>query len=848
MPPPPASSGILTRVDPGGLNGRRQPDGSGYNLNMLNVFQPSIRHGLLRCVCLLLSLSTVTQARAQSEPRMTRVEVDAIIEGLRDNLLSIQIDGDKLQQYERFKDQLSENAGRWDYHGDTSLPGDTEQSRLIANPQSNRDHNGATALATFALLSTGDNSQSPHMKYAIRSLRSSEMYGLYALALRAHVWANLPQDTYGPLLQKDASRLLKSTGERGRFNYYVHPHPALAGTEWTEWNHHSKEISTRRMNYFRTDPELRLKKVVSRIDNSTTQYGLLALWEADKRGIKVPDSLWQAAAANFVELQQPDGGWKYSTGEDETSRTSMTAAGLTVLFIAQQQLYRDRDTQPEGLVRAIQRGMTWMDRNALTHQGPGSAAPGGGHRGYAIYGIERVGLASGVRYIGGVDWYDHFAKQLRGRSVGSASQATTLSFYLMLFSRGNVPIWANKLEIPKYAWNNRPFDIFYLNQSLIERTQTEMGWQSVPITSPVEDWLNAPLLYLSGRDTLELDAAQKAKIKQYVDLGGTLMINVEKRSRTMQNSAEKLAQELWPALDGLKKAPNDHPGYTMLEDVNPRRASFRTLHNGARDLMIVPDQDWGMDYQAETNPGRSESWKATMNLFALMTERGNLRWRYETPFTGTAFRPAGASIRVGLATPGMSVPIEPRAYDAMSRHLTEQVDKQVQAEPVDLGALIAASPYALVHIQGIDDTELSPEQVQAIKTYVEAGGTVLVEAIGGRNASVDAMENALTQALDSRARRMIRSVLTTGRGVRGGDRIDRLGFRPYWLILRKRQRDVNTTAIEIGRRPAVIFSRQDLTLGMMGLRHWGIDGYDQKSSRSIMHNLLLQAEKSKGNQ
>ena len=41
------------------------------------------------------------------------------------------------------------------------------------------------------------------------------------------------------------------------------------------------------------------------------------------------------------------------------------------------------------------------------------------------------------------------------------------------------------------------------------------------------------------------------------------------------------------------------------------------------------------------------------------------------------------------------------------------------------------------------------------------------------------------------------------------------------------------------RRDAVIFSRFDLTLGIMGVNQWGILGYHPDTARRLMTNLVL---------
>ena len=54
----------------------------------------------------------------------------------------------------------------------------------------------------------------------------------------------------------------------------------------------------------------------NRVDHSTTQYGILGLWEVSKRGGNVPNKIWEDAVKHFVQVQKPDGGWTYNLSQD----------------------------------------------------------------------------------------------------------------------------------------------------------------------------------------------------------------------------------------------------------------------------------------------------------------------------------------------------------------------------------------------------------------------------------------------------------------------------------------------------------------------------------------------------
>ena len=180
---------------------------------------------------------------------------------------------------------------------------------------------GVTALVVHALLLSGETPQNPPLAKAISFLQEADLDRTYDVAVRAHVWARLPP-RYRRLLQRDAMWLLGAHDGKSRFRYTVQPES---------------------------------------YDHSATQYALLGLWEAAKRGVPVPARFWQDAQTHFLNVQNNDGGWGYIGGNE--SKVSMTAAGLTALLITQKQLESKRGKNSAGLTESIDRGLGWLGQH-----------------------------------------------------------------------------------------------------------------------------------------------------------------------------------------------------------------------------------------------------------------------------------------------------------------------------------------------------------------------------------------------------------------------------------------------------------------------------------------------------
>lgn len=173
----------------------------------------------------------------------------------------------------------------------------------------------------------------------------------------------------------------------------------------------------------------------NRFDNSNTQFAILALGVAAKRGLRVSGEVWEAIAAHFMSTQQPDGpqvdpgvsfarpvnerkgrtavagknyreerppvvkarGWGYQDSKNST--LTMTAAGLSSLIIAREQLFKS-DRFPvasrQRINQSIWDATAWLARSGLNY---------GGWLYYALYSVEKVGDLGMMEKIGGIDWY-----------------------------------------------------------------------------------------------------------------------------------------------------------------------------------------------------------------------------------------------------------------------------------------------------------------------------------------------------------------------------------------------------------------------------------------------------------
>ncbi|MFW6336761.1 MAG: DUF4159 domain-containing protein, partial [Phycisphaeraceae bacterium] len=163
-------------------------------------------------------------------------------------------------------------------------------------------------------------------------------------------------------------------------------------------------------------------------------------------------------------------------------------------------------------------------------------------------------------------------------------------------------------------------------------------------------------------------------------------------------------------------------------------------------------------------------------------------------------------------------------------------------EPGELGDV----DIAFLTTTGDNSDPLTDRQAAAIRDYLQRGGTLWLDAASGSTAAVQAAR-AVAQDILPDARiaplpgdsRIITGILDNkGRLIRGFDNY-RIRYRAFALQRMKPTSRPRLQAVFLDERPAIIFSEEDVTAGVAGLRHWGIFGYDVPSSRQLVLNGLL---------
>jgi hypothetical protein len=183
-------------------------------------------------------------------------------------------------------------------------------------------------------------------------------------------------------------------------------------------------------------PDNPVGSVEGATDLSNTQYAILGLDAAARCGFSAPEETWRKAAEYALTEQEEEGietpvymeneswkpgddpakrlveaaqvqakGWSYLPDRTEPPTGAMTCAGITILAVAKERLWALKKLDPafsRKLDGGILSGLGWLSEHFTVEDNPDP--PAQWHY-YYLYGLERVGAKTGVRWIGTNDWY-----------------------------------------------------------------------------------------------------------------------------------------------------------------------------------------------------------------------------------------------------------------------------------------------------------------------------------------------------------------------------------------------------------------------------------------------------------
>lgn len=673
---------------------------------------------------------------------------------------------------------------------------------------------GQTSLAVYALLKSGVSVHDERIKKAIKYLTEHDTYGVYTIGVRCNLWVVIENMTgrkgkYMKYLRNDARRLIYSINRKnGGWHYNV----------WDD----------------------------QKVHNSTSQYGILGTWGYQMLGGEIPRGFWKLATQYWKDGQSENGGWSYGFKQGEP-RGSMSAAGLASLFVCFDAMLAGKFVNCKGgkMPASIENGLKWFDQeyyNTIMGKNAGKFC-------YYMYGVERVGHACGYKYFGNQDWYKLGALKLmkmQRRDGGWLQHVYSTAYALLFLAKGRNTVLFNKLEFAG-DWNNRPRDIANLTHWLSLEYEKDFNWQIVNFKVDAHEWHDAPILYISGSAAPKFSAEQIKQLRTFVHQGGTLFSVTECGGSGFNTGIREVYKKMFPDYE-LARVSKSHPIYSVHEKIK-KQIPLYTISNGVRPLVFHTDIDVARAWQSRMKASKKDHFRLGVNLsylvlgqYSKLLPRGKTTWPYPVSTAGMS------SMKVVRVKYNGNYNPEPLALEAFKRRLAAEDAVGLDIGEVSLDQL-GGSNAKVAMMTGTSSVSLSATQQAQIKKFVEAGGTILIDAAGGGNLKYHpgsakfykSMHKQISKIFGATALKPVvpSSKLYTIKPFRAFEGKKKKPI--YRKLTRKRglSNAPHLLAVKVNDRPAVILSCEDIETGFLNSLSGSVDGYDRRTAFEIGRNIIL---------
>ena len=633
-----------------------------------------------------------------------------------------------------------------------------------------------------------------------------------------------------------------------------------------------------------------------RSDLSNSQFSVLALYEAERVGVRVNDATWRAALRYWSETQNQNGSWGYTPnggGGSGAGTGSMTTAGIASLIISTGVLARGGATVQGDQINCFQRpdnqtsdqivrGIDWLadPRRFSVNTNPGL----GSYLLYYLYALERVGRMTNQRFLGQHDWYRAGTEKILALQIESGHwQAggfpiSDTAFALLFLSKGRRPVLMSKIQFGNDdAWNVHPNDVNNLTLFVESKWGFEMTWQTMNIRhATVDHLLQSPVILFSAKNwampPAEMENLAK-KLREYLDQGGFIIAEPQPGGAAFDNTFRALMERVFPEpgyeLTLLERA---HPIWSAEQTIDPEHIRpLEGIHYGCRTSVIyIPE--------VEGKPSLSCLWEVYRHFL-----RGG------TQYPDVVQRQIDNGLGIGLNILAYATSRELRGKDEIPEHVVrDQTDSdrrgRVSLPFLDYGATNPAphaaqnllyflethcdyiradhqarsltlsdeslADYPLLFMHGRGAFEFSEEQRRRLRQHLERRAFLFANAICSADAFATSFQSEMRRILPNAQWQRIPPNDPIFSETYGGFNIAMLDVRKterapgqQRTITQTRQVPTELYGIRLseGDRWLVVFSPNDVSCALEKTNSLECSGYTRQSALQLSANVILYA-------
>ncbi len=495
---------------------------------------------------------------------------------------------------------------------------------------------------------------------------------------------------------------------------------------------------------------------------------------------------------------------------------------------------------------------------------------------YYLYGIERIGRMSAQRFVGDHDWYregsgrlvdtqDPLSGYWIGTGPAETNPAISTSLALLFLAKGRRPVLVAKLKHdPPGDWNNHRSDLANLTAHVEKLWRRDLTWQVVDAAAAsVEDLLQAPVLFINGRDAPVFTAEEKRRLRDYVDRGGFIFAEGCCDGSAFDLGFRQLMKDIFPEKEyQLRLLPPEHPIWRAEQPVDPQYARpLWGIDVGCRTSIVFCPDDLSC-YWELGRPGRRQPLPEKIqeevdaclamgaNVMAYATNR-EVKFKNEFFTTARDLSPQDNFDRGKFYTARLQHPggcnAAPGALVNLMQLASEKLKLRVDTEPRELAM---SDPqifrYHLVFMHGRHSFRLTPAERKQLKTYLERGGMLFADAICSSREFNESFAREMAELFPEHKLERIPPNHPMFTPALGGDdlsvverREPQRGTADGPLKSAIRPSEPYLEGIRLGDRYAVIFSPYDISCALENHESLECEGYTRKSAARIALNVLL---------
>lgn len=634
-------------------------------------------------------------------------------------------------------------------------------------------------------------------------------------------------------------------------------------------------------------------------DNSNAQYAILGLRDAVYAGANVKRRTWRLAKDYWERKQRSSGGFTYVDRPGDQESGSMTVAGISSLVIVNSMLRDTNDEHPDGTPICCQdnpqdenlrRAVEWLSRRFSVRGNPGDGKQTAYL--YYMYGLERAGRLSGTRFFGDHDWYREGAARLvKQQNSGQGSwkmlkgiesdPVVATSFSLLFLAKGLSPVLINKLKygdepkvrraarIPTQNWNLHPKDIHNLTDhiSTLPGWPKLMTWQQLDFNkaeqeNDIESLVQAPVLFISGRDAPEFTNRQVAMLKEYLDQGGFIFAVANCNSGDFDRGfREFVHKRLFPKGDSvLNRLPPNHPVFRSEENLTEADIELYGAEFGCRTAIIYSPDDlsclWDKISRKDP-PNRSlalkqlviQKTKIGVNVIAYATDRElpnklEQAGRYQLDEPKTEIE--RSLLQVAKLRHGGNWNVSPQALKNLLTAVNRTAGTLASTKQRDLNP---SDPnlhsFPLLFMHGRNQFELTGQEQEQIRRHLERGGMLFVDACCAAKKFDRSFREMIEQMFPDKKLQQVPTdhemyTEQVGHNLSQISRRESIGGNTVGS-----QKTVVRTGppvlegIEIDGRYAVVYSKYDISCALGRQSSTACEGYLEKDAVKLATNIVL---------